>query len=197
MVIWRFNDGVFSSDTLSAASQNSIRAYLNTGGSFFMASMEQLTRLGNGFFRRDVLHVPDFAVDAGVPGVIGLAGDSITAGMNMDFNYSQYSNFWHDALSVPDDISDNLTLDPNAAPILFDNSFGQIAGIKYPRTGQDSPGRVVFLPFPLDAVPETGVAPNNRATLLRNIVSFLVPGVNGRGTLPWIPPPTTSPASSQ
>ena len=181
VVVWRFNDGVFSLDTLVAADQNSIRDYLNQGGSFFMASMEQLTRLGNGFFRRDVLHVTDFAEDATVPEIEGAAGDSITAGMNITLGYSQYANFWHEALGVPDDISDTMTLSTEAAPIL--TSFGEVAGLKFPRTGQDSPGRVVFLSFPLDAVPETGSAPNNRAVLLGNILSFLVPGVNGRGTI--------------
>jgi hypothetical protein len=181
VVMWRFNDGVFSLDTLAAADQNSIRDYLNQGGSFFMASMEQLTRLGNGFFRRDVLHVADFAEDAGVPDIEGVTGDSITAGMSMTLGYTQYSNFWHEALEVPDDISDTLTLSPEAAPIL--KSFGEVAGMKFPRTGRDSPGRVVFLSFPLDAVPEAGPAPDNRAALLGNIIAFLVPGVKGRGTI--------------
>ena len=79
--------------------------------------------------------------------------------------------------------TDTMTLAPEAASILFDTALGDVAGMKYPLTGQDSPGRVVYLPFPLDAVPDTGAAPNNRVTLLRNILSFLVPGVNGRGTI--------------
>jgi hypothetical protein len=182
-VIWWFNDGVFSSETLSASDQGVMRRYLAEGGSFFMASMEQLTRLGGGFFRQNILHVASFNEDAGVPGVTGQLGDAISAGMNMAFDYSQYSNFWHDALGVPDDISDTMILTADASPILFETDFGEVAGMKYPPTGQDSAGRVVFLPFPLDAVPDTNAAPNNRVTLMRNIFSFLVPGVNGRGTV--------------
>ena len=105
LVIWRLSDGVGAADTLSASDQNSIRVYLSQGGAFFMASMEQLTRLGAGAFRHDVLHVADFAEDAGVPSVNGIAGDSISAGMSMDLGYSQYDNFFHELLGVPDDIS--------------------------------------------------------------------------------------------
>src|SRR5262249_25372503 len=90
LVIWRFNDGVFSTDTLSSADQNSIRDYLHEGGAFFMASMEQLTRLGNGFFRSQVLHISDFAEDAGVDSIAGVSGDAVSAGMNMALDYSQY-----------------------------------------------------------------------------------------------------------
>ena len=107
-----------------------------------MASMEQLTRLGSGYFRRDILHVPDFAEDSGVDSAAGLLGDSITAGLTLALEYSQYSNFFHEFIGVPDDISDTMTLSPEAAPILLD-SFGTIAGMKYPRTGQDSAGRIL------------------------------------------------------
>src|SRR6266850_2605004 len=69
-----------------------------------------------------------------------------------------------------------------ASPILIDTASRATAGLKFPRTGQDGP-RVVYLSFPLDAVPDPGIAPNNRATLFRNIFSFLVPGFNGRGTV--------------
>ncbi len=94
LVIWRFTDGVYPpTTTLTATEQNSIRAYLSEGGAFFMASMEQLTRLGNGFFRNQVLHVTDVAVDAGVPGAEGLPGDSITAGMDLNLDYLQYLQF--------------------------------------------------------------------------------------------------------
>jgi hypothetical protein len=182
VVIWRFNDGVLSADTLTADDQNAIRSYLNAGGSFFMASMEQLTRLGNGFFRRDVLHVPDFNEDVGVPDADGIDGDPISAGMSFSLEYSQYDNFFHQILGVPDDISDTMNPAPEASPFLYD-LFGETAGLKFPRTGEDSPGRVVYLSFPLDAVSTTNAAPNDRATLMRNILTFLVPGLNGRGTI--------------
>ena len=47
----------------------------------------------------------------------------------------------------------------------------------------DSPGRVVFMAFPFDAVPTNGAAPNNAVALLRNIINFLAPGANGPGVI--------------
>ena len=55
--------------------------------------------------------------------------------------------------------------------------------MSYPRVGVDSPGRVVFLSFPLDTVPATGSPPNNEVVFLRNILNFLTPGANGVGTI--------------
>src|SRR5262249_26786787 len=126
MVIWRLNDGVGTADTLSAADQSSIRAYLKQGGAFFMASMEQCSRLGALAFRREVLHVADFSEDAVVPGVEAFDADRISRNMSMNLEYSQYDNFWHEIIGVPDDISDTMTLLPYAAPIFLDSLAGEI-----------------------------------------------------------------------
>jgi len=42
VVVWRLNDGLASSDTLSDAQQRAISDYVNHGGALFMASMELL-----------------------------------------------------------------------------------------------------------------------------------------------------------
>ena len=60
---------------------------------------------------------------------------------------------------------------------------GKPCGMSYPNIGVDSPGRVVFLSFPFDAIPTNGAAPNNAVTLLRNIIKFLAPGANGQGVV--------------
>jgi hypothetical protein len=57
-------------------------------------------------------------------------------------------------------------------------SNGQIVGLRAPKTGVDLPGRVVFLSFPLDAVPLGSGVGNNRVGLLRNILNFLAPAAN-------------------
>src|SRR5262249_45264084 len=123
-----------------------------------------------------------FHEDAGVESIGGITGDPISTAVNMSLDYSQYDNFIHQFVGVPDDISDTMILASDAAPILYDDTGG-VAGVRYPRPGKNSAGRVVFLSFPLDAVPATGADPNNRAALLRGIVSFLVPGLNGRATV--------------
>jgi subtilisin family serine protease len=186
-VIWRINDnGLLSFSpppeyTLSAAEQTSITAYLRSGGAFFMASMEILTRGISPAFQANVLHVLTNAVDAMVPDIEGVASDPVTAGISMALDYSGYPD--EPDLGLDPDISDTIVPTAEAVPVLFDQNSGAAAGLRFPRTGQDSMGRVVFLSFPLDAVPETEPDPNNRANLLRNILSFLVPGVNGLGTI--------------
>lgn len=183
VVMWRISDSAFSSTSIAPADQTAIQQYLSSGGAFFMSSMEILTRLGDTPFRTNVLQVSRFDEDVGVPSIEGSDRDPITAGMSMDLNYDAYNNDILDLLGQSPDFADTLTLSTNAAPILFDLDTGRAVGARYPKTGQDAKGRVVFLSFPIDAVPESGEIPNNRSFLLRNILGFLVPGLNGFTTL--------------
>jgi hypothetical protein len=213
VVIWRTTDDIINygttpdgtpdptatNNTLSAEQQFMIQTYLNGGGSFFMASMGILTQLGNVPFRRDVLQVAGFKQnpdppapctdcdeDFGVPETLGAPGDSITDGMDVVLDYNNYPSFdigLGDSTVYGPDFSDTFTPTTNATPIFFESVSGKACGMSYPRVGVDSPGRVVFLSFPLDTVPSTGTAPNNETVLLRNILNFLVPGANGVGTL--------------
>jgi len=194
-----FPDPSATNNTLSAHQQTIIQSYLNGGGAFFMASMGILSQLGDVPFRRDVLHVGGFKLnpddpspctdcdeDFGVPAVLGAAGDPITVGMAITLDYSQYPSFSFDdgsgdVIAYGPDFSDTFTPATNATPIFFESVSGKACGMSYPQVGADSPGRVVFLSFPLDSVPVNGTAPDNEVTLLRNIISFLVPGANGIG----------------
>ncbi len=181
VVIWRVSDSVFNEVSLSPSDQETLQAYVEAGGSLFIASMELLTRLGDSSFRRNVLHVEDFFEDEGLPSVSGVEYDPITSGLAMTLDYTHYPGL--DIIGIGPDFADGLIPTTNAVPILFGGASNHVAGVRYPRTGEDSVGRVVFLSFPLDAVPVDGPEPNNRANLLRNILSFLAPGVNGLGTI--------------
>ncbi|MEO6034050.1 MAG: S8 family serine peptidase, partial [Verrucomicrobiota bacterium] len=183
VVIWRLPE---FDDTFSATQRAALTNYLNGGGSLLVASMEVLSRLdaaGGGAFRTNVLHVASYTEDAGVPAIAGAQNDPVTSGIDLDLDYSVYEDDFKDLFGIPSDVSDTLLITTNAAPILFDSSWGGIAGVRFPRIGQDSPGRVAFLSFPLDAVPSGGADPNNRANLLRNLLSFLVPGADGLGNI--------------
>jgi hypothetical protein len=185
-VLWRINDSFWSDTTLDNSQQATLEAYLNSGGSLFIASMELLSRLNGGStttsaFMSNVLQVQTFAEDVTVPSVNGIEQDPITSGMAINLDYSIYPSFEY--FDLGPDVSDTITPTTNAAPIFLDGASGKIAGLRYPRTGQDSTGRVVFLSFALDAVSMTDPAPNNRVNLLRNILSFLAPGVNGIATI--------------
>jgi hypothetical protein len=211
VVIWRTTDDIVNygydvdglpdpsatNNTLTAQQQFMIQSYLNRGGSFFMASMSILTQLGHVPFRNKVLQVAGFKEnpdppapcadcdeDFGVPAFVGNPSSSITRGMAAQLNYSSYPSFDDGFGDVyGPDFSDTFTPGTNATSIAFESTSGKPCGMSYPRVGIDSPGRVVFLSFPLDAVPSSGTGPDDQVTLLRNILNFLLPGANGIGTV--------------
>jgi len=210
VVIWRLTDDVIyygvdadgfpdptaTNNTLNPQQQFMIQSYLNAGGSFFMASMGILSQLGDVPFRQDVLKVANFKAnpfplfpcsdcdeDFGAPAILGAPG-SVANGMNVTLDYSAYPSF-DDGLgdTFGPDFSDTFTPSPDATAITFESVSGRPCGMSYPNPGGASPQRVVFLSFPFDAVPTNGTAPNNAVTLLRNIINFLAPGVNGQGVV--------------
>ncbi|MGZ8899605.1 MAG: S8 family serine peptidase, partial [Limisphaerales bacterium] len=198
VVIWRVNDSFYEShNTLSQSQQTAITEYLATGGSFLASSMELLTRIGDVPFRTNILQVagftqnpdpfnecPDCDEDYGAESIEGADLDSFTSGLLTDLDYGNYPRYDFGGI-IPDigpDVSDSFVPTTNAVPIFFEPT-GRVVGIRSPKTGADSNGRVVFLSFPLDTVPLDAPAPNNRANLLRNLLAFLAPGINGFGTL--------------
>ena len=210
VVIWRLTDDIVNygvdanglpdptatNNTLNAQQQFMIQSYLNGGGSFFMASMGILSQLGDVPFARNVLQVAGFVQnpdppapnpggdeDFGVPSFRG-APASVANGMSLTLNYDNYPSF-DDGLGdvYGPDFSDTFTPSANATPITFESVSGKACGMSYPDHGVDSPGRVVFMGFPFDAVPTNGTAPNNAVVLMRNIVKFLAPGANGVGVV--------------
>ena len=210
VVLWRVVDDIINygvdedglpdpaatNNTLSAQQQVVIENYLGGGGSFGLSSMGILSLLGNVPFRKNVLQVAGFkqnpdppspcsACDEyfGVPAIVGGAGDPITSGMYLTLDYSLYPSFDLDGLFYGPDFSDTFTPGTNATAIVLESISGKPCGMSYPRIGVDSPGRVVFLSFPLDAVPLSGSPPNNEAALLRGMLNFLAPGANGVGTI--------------
>ena len=213
VVIWRIIDDIVNygvdadglpdptatNNTLSAKQQVMIGNYLDSGGAFFMSSMGILTQLGNVAFRKNVLQVAGFIQNPdppspcddcdeyyGVPALMGAGGDPITGGMSVTLDYSLYPTLdLSDLLGIVygPDFSDTFTPATNATAICFESRSGKPCGMSYPRVGVDSPGRVVFLSFPIDAVPFSSTPPGNEVVFLRNIMSFLAPGANGVGTI--------------
>lgn len=206
VVIWRLTDDIINygvdedgfpdpsatNNTLNAQQQFMIQTYLNGGGSFCMASMGILSQLGDVPFRRNVFQVAGFKQnpdapspcddcdeDFGVPAIFG--GSSVAAGISKPLDYGNYPAFDFDEFSFGPDFSDTFTPAADATPIAFESASGKPCGMSYPDIGVESPGRVVFLSFPFDTVPTNGTSPNNAATLLRNIINFLAPGMNGGG----------------
>jgi len=104
--------------------------------------------------------------------------------MNVALDYSSYPNLdLGDGDVFGPDFGDTFTPTTNSTAIAFESVSGKCCGARFPPTGVNSPGRVVFLSFPLDTVPETGPTPDNETALLLNVLSFLDPGGNGIGTV--------------
>ena len=196
VVMWRINDAYDSSDSLSATQRNLITQYVTNGGSFFMSSMEILTRLidgGGAGFVTNVLHVSRFTrnplfsgcdtcdEDHTVPTAEGIPQDPITEGLLVDLDYSHYPEI--EILGLGPDFADTFGVKHDATEAWWDYNSGLPAGLRYPRTGQESTGRVVFFSFPLDAIPTNGPDGNLRATVLRRVMQFLIPGLDGIGSI--------------
>ena len=200
VVMWRTTDDIINYDgthnTLTLDQQAMIQTYLNNGGAFFMASMGILSQIGDVPFRASVLQVAGFLQNPdppapcdcdeyfGVPSFIGVPNDPITSGMNVTLDYSSYPSF-DDGLGdvYGPDFGDTFTPTTNSTTIALEPVSGKCCGARFPQSGVNSSGRVVFLSFPLDAVPETGSTPDNETALLLNAMNFLDPGGNGVGTV--------------
>jgi len=201
VVMWRTTDDIVNytgtHNTLTPQQQVMLQNYLNAGGSFFMASMGILSQLGDVSFRSDVLKVAGFQSnpdppapcsscdeDFGVPAVYGQLTSPISSGMAMTLNYANYPSFddgFGDVFGP--DFADTFSPATNATPLFFESVSGKTCGMSYPPPGIDSPGRVVFLSFPFDAIPANGTSPNSETVLLKNALNFLAPGANGAGTI--------------
>lgn len=183
IVIWRLPDlfGPWSPSELTA-----ITNYLESGGSLMASSMQALNRLDEnnlGWFRTNYLHVAEYIADAGVGEIWGVESDPISRGMAVLLDYENYVCEFKEALTIPTDASAVFLPTSDASAFLIEPNSGLAAGVRYPRIGRDSKYRVAFLSFPLDTVPTTEPAPNNRRQLLQNILGFLAPGLNGVGSL--------------
>ena len=167
--------------------------YIANGGSLLVASMEVLSRLKkvastppSRAASRAILRGGQRPGD--VPDVIGAANDPIGNGIDLGLDYTPYVDFFKDLIGIPGDISDSFTPEANATPIFFD-SFGETIGMKWPRTGVDALGRVVFLSFPLDARAGCRSRPTCSATSWNSSCPALMAAPPRVGSIP-IPVPS-------
>jgi hypothetical protein len=188
-VIWRLPE---FAGTWSVAEQSALTSYLGAGGSLFVASMEVLTRLdaaNSTGFSKTTLKVQEYQADQYAPEIAGAINDPLGNGISLPLDYVLYE----DESKASADTSDAITPAPDASAI-FSNNSGDVCGLRYPRIGVDKPGRLVFLTFPLDAVPMNDDPTNNRTALLGNAMRFLAPGFDGRATIALDSPSYTIPS---
>jgi hypothetical protein len=175
-VIWRL-DEVSAPD---AGLAQTVASYVTNGGSLLIAGMDTLTRLGEAGatdFAGRILQVQSHTEDVPVNDIAGFGGDPVGAGISTPLDFAAYEELMAFlAIIGVTDPCDWIVPNTNAAPVLL--ASGQMVGLRAPKTGVDLPGRVVFLSFPLDAVPSGSGVGNNRAGLLRNVLNFLAPAPN-------------------
>ena len=172
-VIWRIDEFYAPSVTLGQR----MAGYVQGGGALLLASMEAVTRFseaGLAGLNSSLLQLQSYTEDQPVLNIAGAANDPLGAGMDVSLDYAPYDELLAllSLLGVSDP-SDWLVPNTNASPFLL--SDGAVVGVRSPKPGRDLPGRVVYLSFPLDAVPLGDGIGNNRAGLLRNIMNFLAP----------------------
>lgn len=191
VVIWRPEDLA----TLPAGLASGLSTYVAGGGTLFAASSEVLSRLSPAeqSFRTNVLHVADFTEDVGATTAKGIAGDPIGAGLAIDLDYQEFPDFGSilDYSTFPDAMRPT----GDAAAFLTQDE-GRVIGVRYPRTGSDSQGRVVFLSTPWEAIPTDGEAPDNKVTVLGRALDFLVPGLRGGSSVSFHQPAYTLPSAA-
>ena len=173
-----------------------LTTYVQAGGSLFVSSFDLLSRLTEGSatnFISDVLHVDSFQADTGASSLVAVPGEPVGGGIALDLDYSNFP----DLLGVINwpDVPDSLTAGTNAAPTFLQEA-GLVVGVRYPKTGQDGIGRVVFNAFAFEALPDSGAAPNNRATLLSDALRFLAPELVGGSSLAFDRSAYTLPSSA-
>ena len=181
-VIWRLPEFSLGT-TWSAMDARAVTNYLQGGGSLLIASMELLSRLEEASmttFARDVLQVQTFEADTGAPHIAGAAGEPIGSGIDVTLDYTLYEDEIKEFIGIPADASDSITATTNASPILLNGSA--VVGVRSPKPGRDLRGRVVYLSFPIDAVPMGSDLGNNRLGLMRDLLNFLAPP-QGNSTL--------------
>jgi len=198
-VIWRVPELM---GAWSAPERVAISNYLHSGGALFVASMQLMSRLEldvqDTDFIHNVLQVESYTPDpdsTGAAQIIGTSNETIGNGLDIALDYTIYEDRWSILgwpIVDPADISETMIPNTNSTAVLR-NDFGDIVGLRWPAVGQQAPGRLVFLSFPLDAVP-AGDGVNDRLNLMRNVVSFLVPGAAGLATVSLDSPAYTLPS---
>lgn len=183
-VIWRLNDlnylDLISSYLIPPENLEAIIEYVESGGGFFLSSMEILS-WGSPAFQNRVLHVDSFMEDVEVPFIQGVPGNLIGGSINLWLDYSEFPRLT-DFFELGPDLSDAFIVGADAAAVFY-GEHGTV-GVQYPASTEDvTSGRTVFFSFPVDAIPMDEDYPNNRVEVFKRVLQFLCPGLDGYGSL--------------
>jgi len=167
--------------TLTATDQERLMRYLDEGGNLLLFSQDLLYDNNPNTFITDYLHVADHEGEVKIHSVAGIIGDTVSDGMAFSLSYPFYN--LSDCL-VPAPGATGIFSQTGKASSAFEEevprdrllragttSLGDSCALRYPASGE-STYQVVFFAFPFEAVPQTGVYPNNSYTLMRRIMNW-------------------------
>ena len=195
LVLWRPEELASPAPGLTTA----LTRYVAGGGSLFVSSYDLISRLtqpADLTFRTNVLHLASFDEDQGATAVKAIAGDPVGGTLDVTLDYSDFpSGLLIDLLGIVwENGPDHLRLMPDAAASLTQED-GRVVGMRYPKTGADSSGRVVFWSFAFEAIPATGDGGNNRTEALARAVAFLLPDLQAGSSVAFDQSAYTVPAN--
>ncbi len=159
-VVW--TNGMDSSTTLTTAEEALLASYLDGGGRLYLSSQDYLYDQGaSSTFDSQYLHVASYTSDRSPTGETGIADDLITDGMDITLSFpSGFTNY-----------GDDISPDAVAVAIFKNRNTGNPSSLRY-----EGDYRLVFTSFAFEAIPGSGTAPNNAASVMGNIIAFLLGG---------------------
>ena len=169
-VIWNTGYDYSSPNAgLSAAEQTAISGYLDAGGRIYISGQDVLYNGVTTTFLQNYLKVSGFSSDVATAAhtETGAAGDPITGGMSL-------------ALAAPADFGslyvDAITPVTGAAGILqhgVTTASSPFSAVRYRGDYATGGFGIVFSTAPFESISATAAAPNNQATFLKNVLSYL------------------------
>ena len=168
---------------LSTSEQATLVSYLDAGGGLFLIGQDILYNGVSASFQSDYLKLGSFTSDVrNLNQYVGVSGSSISDEMVLSFNLpSDFTADW----------SDSLAPTAEGQGVFYRNSVNSEAQpfntIAY--GGEDF--RVVFMASPFEGISTTAGNPNNQATVMANVIEFLIPSTAPTGDV-LITEPTPS-----
>ncbi len=169
-VIWNTGYDYSSPNAgLSAAEQTAISAYLDAGGRIYISGQDVLYNGVTTTFLQNYLKVSGFSSDVATAAhtETGVAGDPITGGMSL-------------TLAAPADFGslyvDAVTPIAGASGILqhgVTTASSPFSAVRYRGDYATGGFGIVFSTAPFESISATAAAPNNQATFLKNVLSYL------------------------
>jgi hypothetical protein len=156
-VVW--TTGSSANQTLGYWARFALRDYLDAGGKLLFSSQGYMSEKGVSGFASGYLRVATYLNNQGAPSATGLAGDPIGDGLSL--------------VLEPPFLDHADTVNPAAGAVAWLQAPAGNVALRY----DSGTFRTVFLSAAFDGVAAAGPDPDNRGTVMRRILYWLVPSI--------------------